>query len=131
MLGKLVVICAACVAVLTGAVAQAADAPPANDNFAAAQAIGSALGDVSGSAALATAEPGEPSHGEPGGADADGIPTVDFPPTGQYAGCCDNPAAHSVWFTWTAPFDGIVMFSTTGSDYDTTLEVYRPHDATQ
>lgn len=30
----------------------------------------------------------------------------------------------SVWWTWTAPSDGTVVFDTFGSDYDTTLAVY-------
>lgn len=120
-----------CAALLPGAVAHAAGTPPPNDDFAAAQVLSGAFGDTSGSAAFATAEPGEPSHGDPVGADDNGIPAVAYPPTGQYGGCCDNPAAHSVWFTWTAPYGGTVSFSTTGSDYDTTLSVYRPEDPAQ
>ena len=45
------------------------------------------------------AEPGEPAH--------DG-----------------DAASHSVWFTWTAPADGPVTFSSCGSDHDTVLAVY-------
>lgn len=29
-----------------------------------------------------------------------------------------------MWFTWTAPADGPVAFSTCGSDFDTVLAVY-------
>jgi len=69
-----------------------------------------AFGQVSGNTALATAEPGEPPHG-------DG-------PDGTIAGCCANPANHSVWFAWTAPATAPVSFSTAGSDYDTVLSAY-------
>lgn len=33
-------------------------------------------------------------------------------------------AAHSVWYSWKAPKDGLYTFTTSGSDYDTVLAVY-------
>lgn len=32
----------------------------------------------------------------------------------------------SVWFSWTAPDDGIATFTTSGSDFDTLMDVYTP-----
>jgi hypothetical protein len=61
--------------------------PPANDNFANAQAISGASGSVSGTNVGATVEPGEP--------------TIQ-----------DNAGGASVWFRWTAPTSGAVRFDT-------------------
>jgi hypothetical protein len=73
--------------------------PPANDNFANAQAIGGSSGSVSGTNISATKETGEPQHaGNAGGA--------------------------SVWYQWQAPASGSVTISTSGSSYDTLLGVY-------
>ncbi|WP_374591186.1 S8 family serine peptidase [Aquabacterium sp.] len=76
---------------------------PANDAFASATAL-SGLS-VGGSIAAsgwnynATSESGEPLHaGVAGG--------------------------HSVWWSWTAPADGVLTVSTGGSDFDTLLGVY-------
>ena len=35
-----------------------------------------------------------------------------------------NAGGASVWYSWTAPFDGIATFNTTGSSFDTLLGVY-------
>ena len=74
-------------------------APPANDDFAAAE-------DLSGRAAMAPGlnkeadkEPNEPNHaGNLGGA--------------------------SVWYRWTAPANGLAKLSTCGSEFDTLLAAY-------
>jgi hypothetical protein len=70
---------------------------PANDAFAAAQAVstGAATGTTDG----ATKEPGEPNH-------------------------AGNSGGHSVWFRGTAPTTGFVTFTTQGSAFDTLLAVY-------
>ncbi len=73
--------------------------PPANDDFAAAQAISGSIGSVAGNNFDATKEPGEPNHaGNPGGA--------------------------SVWYSWTAPSTSPVTFDTCMSSFDTLLAVY-------
>jgi Ca2+-binding RTX toxin-like protein len=56
-------------------------------------------GEVTGSNVGATKEPGEPDH-------------------------AGNPGGHSVWYSWTAPVDGNVAFTTRGSAFDTLLGVY-------
>ena len=78
----------------------AASAAPANDDFAAAQDLGSSLPvTVSGSNFGATLEVGEPS-----------VPEA---------------AGHSVWFSWQAVETGPVTVDTCGSDRDTVIAVYR------
>jgi hypothetical protein len=73
--------------------------PPANDNFTNRIALTGATNIVNGSNQSATAEPGEPHHsGERGG--------------------------RSVWWSWTAPANGVVTISTAGSTFDTLLGVY-------
>jgi len=73
--------------------------PPANDNFASAQAISGGSGSVSGNNFNATKQAGEPNHaGNSGGA--------------------------SVWFNWTAPSTSPVTFDTALSGFDTLLAVY-------
>ena len=72
---------------------------PANDAFAAAQALSAASGTWRGSSVGATKESGEPNHG-------------------------GNTGGKSVWFAWTAPSSGTVSFDTVGSDFDTLLGVY-------
>jgi len=69
-----------------------------NDSFAAAQEISGSSGNTIGNSTMATTEPGEPLHG-PG-------------------------ASASVWYSWTAPADGIFTATTQGSDFDTLLAVY-------
>jgi Calcineurin-like phosphoesterase len=72
---------------------------PANDWFANAASIVGGSGAVSGTNIGATKETGEPAHaGNPGGA--------------------------SVWYSWTAPSNGTVEFSTAGSSFDTLLAAY-------
>lgn len=72
---------------------------PDNDDFVDAQAIAGSSGTVTGSNLGATKEPGEPFHaGVRGGA--------------------------SVWYSWTAPSDGQVLFDTAGSDFNTVIAVY-------
>lgn len=76
------------------------EAAPANDDFASAEVLAGASGSTSGTNVDATLEAGEPDHGASGG-DA------------------------SVWFTWTAPADGVLTLDTcTGTDFDTVLAVY-------
>ncbi|HEY3542301.1 MAG TPA: choice-of-anchor Q domain-containing protein [Gaiellaceae bacterium] len=73
--------------------------PPANDDFAAAQALAGASGSSAGANVLASVEADEPLHaGDGGGA--------------------------SVWFSWTAPTSGQFAFDTIGSSFDTLLAVY-------
>jgi hypothetical protein len=72
--------------------------PPA-DNFANRVTISGPNGLITGRNIGATFEPGEPLHaGKPGG--------------------------KSVWYTWTAPFTGIVTMKTSGSTFGTLLAVY-------
>ncbi len=76
--------------------------PPPNDNFASAQVISGCSGSVNGTNVGATRESGEPDH----------LP----PPDG---------GTHSVWYSWQAPVTAEVNMTTAGSNYDTTLGVYR------
>src|SRR5438128_1766316 len=72
---------------------------PSNDNFAQAQALSGDSGTVAGTNVGAMKENGEPNHaGDRGG--------------------------RSVWYSWTATFNGPVLFTTLGSDFDTLLAVY-------
>jgi alpha-tubulin suppressor-like RCC1 family protein len=72
---------------------------PANDLFANRIKITGSSNTVAGSNAFATEEPGEPEH-------------------------ADNPGGSSVWWTWTAPTNGIVTVGTAGSSFDTLLAIY-------
>jgi Ca2+-binding RTX toxin-like protein len=74
-------------------------AAPTNDDFANARVITGATGSVSGSNVGATKELAEPDH-------------------------AGNAGGHSIWYTWTAPADGNVAFSTLSSSFDTLLGVY-------
>jgi len=74
---------------------------PGNDNYIDAILLSGSAGTINGSNIGATAEPGEPNHGD-GGATA-------------YA---------SIWFSWTAPSSGQIYMNTLGSDFDTTLAAY-------
>jgi len=70
-----------------------------NDNFVEAQILAGTSGSVAGTNVGASKENGEPNHaGDRGG--------------------------RSVWHSWTAPFNGPVIFTTAGSDFDTVLAVY-------
>ncbi len=72
---------------------------PANDAFASAASLSGSSASASGWNYNATSQSGEPLHsGVAGG--------------------------HSVWWTWTAPSDGVLSISTGGSDFDTLLAVY-------
>ncbi len=79
---------------------QAAGGSTFNDFFSNRIAIASSGTTVFGSNVGATKEPGELNHG----GDAGG---------------------KSVWWTWTAPGNGIATVSTDGSSFDTTLGVYQ------
>ena len=76
-----------------------ATAVPANDNFVSATAISSANGSQVGNNLSATKEVGEPAH-------------------------AGNAGGRSIWFTWTAPEDGVYVFDTLPSSFDTILAVY-------
>ena len=78
--------------------ATAAAAPPANDDFAAAQAI-SLPSQVPGSTVDATIETGEPDPDELG-------------------------ITHSIWFEWTAAADGPVKLDTCGNHLPSVLSVW-------
>ncbi len=71
----------------------------ANDHLADAQVIVGLNGELRGSSAGASKDPGEPSHANNGG-------------------------GKSVWYRWTAPADSLMTFTTTGSGFDTLLAVY-------
>ena len=81
--------------------------PAANDHFANALAMTSALdsgtgrhfGSTTGSTRTATAQPTEPAH-------------------------AGSPAATSIWFFWTATVTGDAAFNTEGSSFNTRLAVY-------
>jgi hypothetical protein len=76
-------------------------APPANDDFANAQAIGPSLPvELSESNEGATKEEGEPMHAELGS------------------------KGHSVWFKWQATSTGFVTVGTCGSDFRAAASVY-------
>jgi subtilisin-like proprotein convertase family protein len=76
-----------------------APVPPLNDPFSGAQAISGASGKVTGSTAYATKQAGEPNH-------------------------ASNSGGASLWYSWTAPTNGLVTFDTAQSDFDTLLAVY-------
>jgi hypothetical protein len=73
---------------------------PANDAISGAVELSGTRFTTFATTADATAEPGEPAH----------------------AGVA---AAHSLWWTWQAPTNGLVVLSTAGSSGDTGLSVYR------
>jgi hypothetical protein len=77
----------------------AAGALNADDDFLNSSPISAPFLTVAGLNIGATREPGEPLHAA-------------------------APQGHSVWWTWTAPTDGSVTISTTGSEFDTVLGVY-------
>jgi uncharacterized repeat protein (TIGR01451 family)/uncharacterized delta-60 repeat protein len=85
-----------------GLAAPAFGAAPPNDNFANAIAIPVGFNDwgtITGTNATATAEPGEPAH-------------------------AGTAAANSVWYSWTAPKDGIVYLDAFNSSFTARLAVY-------
>ena len=84
----------------TYAVAEvAASTLPFADNFANRGLINSVLGFGLATSVGATKETGEPQP-------------------------CNPKVGKSVWLTWVAPADGIAVFDTTGSTFDTVLGVY-------
>ena len=77
-----------------------AAAQPANNNFTNRIALSSTINvSTSGNNNLATKESGEPNH-------------------------AGNVGGRSVWWIWTAPTNGMVVVTTVGSSFDTTLGVY-------
>ena len=72
---------------------------PSNDHFADAISFTAGQTAVQGFNTGGTKEVGEPGH-------------------------AGNAGGHSVWWTWTAPLDGVVSFTTEGSSFDTLLSVY-------
>lgn len=74
-------------------------APPANDNFAAAEELSGRVASVVGLSKDATEEAGEPDH-------------------------ADKPGGASIWYSWTAPAGGRTVVATCGSSFDTLLAVY-------
>ena len=82
-------------------VSRITDAPglPVNDDFAARLPLMGGRITTTANSVGATKQPGEPDHaGNPGGA--------------------------SLWWSWTAPTDGLLTLSTEGSDFDTLLAAY-------
>ncbi len=77
--------------------------PPSNDYFTNATLVSGTGVSVTGSNLGASKEAGEPVITTDGGVDAGG---------------------RSVWWTWTAPADGLVSIDTEGSSIDTILGVY-------
>lgn len=77
----------------------AAGSPAANDNWAAATPLTGATAIVTGNTAGATAEAGEPAV--PG-----------------------NTAGQTVWWTWTAPGDGLLALEVEESDFSTAVAIY-------
>ncbi len=84
----------------TGIVSITGVAPPSNDSFAARTAVGSASAVLSGDNRLATLESGEPPHGP------------------NFAG------NSSLWWSWTAPANGPVSITTTGTATTIALDIY-------
>ncbi len=72
---------------------------PANDAFANAAVLSGPSGTTNGNNFNASMEQGEPDHAEETG-------------------------GHSVWYNWTAPTNGPIVFGTSGSALDTLLAVY-------
>ena len=79
--------------------------PPANDNFANAQAVTGCSGSVNGTNVGATRESGEINH----------LSTTGDPTGG---------GTRSIWYQWQAPSSGSVTFDTSGSTFDTVMGVY-------
>jgi hypothetical protein len=78
---------------------QVCSQPPANDAFANRAVLTGTNLLVQGASFCASKEAGEPSHAGNGG-------------------------GHSVWWTWTAPANGVATVSTVGSGFDTLLGIY-------
>jgi hypothetical protein len=99
----LIRLCALLLVVVGGVAASttsARAAMPPNDDFANATELGNgATVSASGSNLWATTEAGEPAH--------------------------INQVVATVWYRWTAPRSGVVSVRTCGSNFDTTLAVFR------
>ncbi len=76
-----------------------------NDNFANRIQILGTSATVKATNLTATVEPGEPAHG-------------------------GSLGTNTVWWTWTAPSNGLVIIDTTGSSFATALAVYTGSDVT-
>ncbi|MDB6139734.1 MAG: hypothetical protein JWO94_2806, partial [Verrucomicrobiaceae bacterium] len=76
--------------------ARAQATAPANDSFSSASGLSGYDGIITGSTVNASTEPGEPAG-----------------------------PLHTVWYTWTAPAAGAVAMSTLGSNFYTSLAVYK------
>jgi len=74
------------------------DAPP-NDNTVSARLLSGSFNILSANNENATKETGEPNHG-------------------------GNIGGKSLWFTWVAPSNGVWVFDTSGSSFDTLLGIY-------
>jgi hypothetical protein len=72
---------------------------PLNDEFARRIVLSGTNASTTGTSVAATKESGEPAHAGNGG-------------------------GHSVWWTWTAPANGRLTVTTSGSGFDTLLAVY-------
>nr|WP_320010379.1 hypothetical protein [uncultured Desulfobulbus sp.] len=81
-------------------------AAPDNDNFSESIPLTGSSGQTTGNNINATFETGEPDHAETDG-------------------------GASVWWTWTAPTDGTVAFTTFGSEFDTILASYTGNQITE
>jgi hypothetical protein len=85
----------------TGNISILLTAPPANDDLANASDLGSALPvTIGGSNRFASKESSEPNHGA-------------------------DPGGSSVWWKWKAPATQSVTITTSGSNFDTLLAVYK------
>lgn len=76
-----------------------AQGSPANDAFANATVVSGTFGTTNGNNFNASLEQNEPLH-------------------------ADEPGGHSVWYKWTAPANGTIVFDTAGSALDALLAVY-------
>ena len=79
--------------------AKVASGQSLEDFFTNRIATAASSGDITTNNTTATFEPNEPKHG------------------GKTGG-------HSMWISWTAPVDGVVIFDTVGSTFDTLLSAY-------
>ncbi|MDP9136092.1 MAG: hypothetical protein M3N56_14835 [Actinomycetota bacterium] len=85
--------------VADGAIVLSWESPPSNDHFEKAKRIEGAEGAIEDSNIRATKEPGEPRH-------------------------AGNRGGSSVWYAWTAPVTGRVLFNAVESGFETLLAAY-------
>jgi hypothetical protein len=95
--GPITVVCASGNAVSASSFT-VTDAPP-NDNTGSARLLSGSFNILSANNENATKETGEPNHG-------------------------GNAGGKSLWFTWVAPSNGVWVFDTSGSAFDTLLGIY-------